>query len=57
MKKFLLLAVLIAIQTLGLKALATENHLSCTPTITTGTISPTTICAGTIISVPFTQFS
>ena len=54
MKKFLLLAVLIAIQTLGLKALATENHLSCTPTITTGTISPTTICAGTIISVPFT---
>ncbi|MFY7965036.1 MAG: PKD domain-containing protein, partial [Chitinophagaceae bacterium] len=56
MKKILLLAVFISIHFLGLKALASDNiyNLSCTPTITTGTISPITICAGTVISVPFT---
>ncbi len=53
MKKILLLAVFLTIQFLGLEAFATNTKLSCTPTITTGTISPSTICAGSIIGVPF----
>ena len=53
MKKILLLAVFLITQLLGLRAFATDTKLSCTPTITTGNITNSTICAGSIIAVPF----
>ncbi len=54
MKKILLLAVLLLVQFFEINVFANDKNLSCTPTITTGNISPSTICAGTVINVPFT---
>ena len=57
MKKIILFLVAITLHYLNANAFIgdiTGNKLLCTPTITTGSVANITICAGTVISVPYT---